>query len=119
MDLLNQMIQDAAKNAAQTKVSFNKVLMEAIQERETMSYNEVLKLNIQFRLKKKYDEELTDEVVTKRADEIRKFIQRAKKQLRGTISNAQDIGGFNFWSKSKGHDVLIEWDENKNIKLIK
>ena len=119
MDLLNEMIEAAAKNAAKTKVSFNKVLMEAIQEHEKMTYNDVLKLNIEFRLKKKYDEELNEENIAKRADEIKKFIQRAKKQLRGTISNAQDIGGFNYWAENKGHDIRIKWDENKNIELVK
>ena len=118
MDLLNEMITDASENAAKTKVSFNQVLMDALQEQESMLYSDVLKLNIKFRFEKKFTEEFNEENIALNKEEVQKFIQRAKKQLRGTISKAQDIGGFNYWANEKNKDIQIEWDENKNIKLV-
>ena len=119
MDLLNEMITDASENAAKTKVSFNQVLMEALREAESLTYSEVLKLNIKFRFEKKFGSEVefNEEGIKANKDEVQKFIGRAKKQLRGTISKAQDIGGFNYWAESKGKDIQIKWDDAKNIEI--
>jgi len=118
MDLLNELIGEAAGAAGRSKKSFNKVLMEALEVQERMTYEEVLKLNVKFRWEKKFEEDFNEENIKNHIDDVRVFIKRAKKQLRGTISNAQDIGGFNYWAKEKGHDIQIQWNDDKDIEII-
>ena len=112
MDLLNSIIEEVIENGtSNAKLNFNREFLNEMIEsgNSTISYSDLLKLNVIFRSKKS-NKDLTEESY------VRETVKKSKKYLRGFISNAKDNGGFNWWAENTANiEDRIEWNDTKTL----
>ena len=121
MSILKQIIKQNSKSNSRgrsSKGSFNQLIIEHLKEQKVMTYDDMMELNLKYRVEREYGEVL-DEDNAKHVKYLMDNITSIKKIIDTVISRSQNTTQFNFWAIKNDIEVRLTWNKAKTeIKLI-
>ena len=124
-DLVDEVYTGKNGNGRAGRVKFNDYLLAAVREDAVQSMGwdteysrkDILKINVRFRAEK-LGIDLDGELGVSDVEIIKEEVRKGAKQLIGCLSNAQDNGGFNYWSERQTSDVDVKVDLSRKSEDI-